>query len=124
MIKKTPMKKIKAAQQEMIDQAKHNLATPIKFKFSGIYSKYVNGIRKRELKIRRQLEQLEAQVSNEESKNGRTFAQMNEADQIDDVIMKYILNKSEKPDTFRQFSLIQDVNQDMVLEQIPQIAYD
>ena len=49
---------------------------------------------------------------------------MNEADQIDDVIMKYIFNKSEKPDTFRQFSLIQDVNQDMVLEQIPQIAYD
>ena len=49
---------------------------------------------------------------------------MSEADQIDDVIMKYIFNKSEKPDTFRQFSLIQDVNQDMVLDTIPQIAYD
>ena len=38
--------------------------------------------------------------------------------------MKYIFNKSEKPDTFRQFSLIQDVNQDMILEEIPQIAYE
>lgn len=34
----------------MIDQAKHNLSTPVKMKFNGILSKYVEGIRKRELK--------------------------------------------------------------------------
>ena len=33
----------------MIDQAKHNLATPVKLKFTGIYTKYVEGLRKREL---------------------------------------------------------------------------
>jgi len=32
----------------MIDQAKYNLATPVKFKLNGIYSKYVEGLRKRE----------------------------------------------------------------------------
>lgn len=38
--------------------------------------------------------------------------------------MKYIFNKPEKPKDFRQFSLIQDVNLEMVLEEFPPIAYD
>ena len=38
--------------------------------------------------------------------------------------MKYIFNKPEKPNQFRQYSLIQDVNHDLVLKDIPPIAYD
>ena len=34
----------------MIDQTKVNLGQPVKFKFNGILSKYVDGIRKRENK--------------------------------------------------------------------------
>lgn len=33
----------------MIDQAKLNLAQPVKYKLGGIYSKYVEGLRKREI---------------------------------------------------------------------------
>jgi len=44
------LKKLKMAQQDMIDQTKVNLGQPVKFKFNGILSKYVDGIRKRENK--------------------------------------------------------------------------
>ena len=105
----------------MIDQAKNNLGTPIKFKFSGIYKKYINGLRKREIERMADIERLESQ---EEEFKGRPFKSMSQADQIDEVIMKYIFNKPEKKNTFRQFSLIQDVNLEMVLDTIPPIAYD
>lgn len=70
-----PIKKLKAAQQEMIDQAKYNLATPVKFKFNGIYSKYVEGLRKREFQRRNNLDGL----SPEECKE-RKFSNLSEAD--------------------------------------------
>ena len=49
---------------------------------------------------------------------------MSEADQVDDIIMKYIFMRPESPNSFRQYSLIADVNQDMVLKEIPRIRYD
>ncbi len=49
---------------------------------------------------------------------------MSNSDQIDDIIMKYLFNREEKPGKFRQFSLINDVNMDMILDEIPQIRYD
>ena len=59
------LKKLKAAQQEMIDQTKVNLGQPVKFKFNGILAKYVDGIKKRENKLRSleltELEQAEAE---------------------------------------------------------------
>ena len=67
----------------------NNLARPVKFKFSGIYSKYVDGLRKREQSQRAKLDGLE-----EESKE-RSFAQMSERDQVDEVIMKYIFMRPE-----------------------------
>ena len=79
----------------MIDQAKHNLARPVKFKFSGIYSKYVDGLRKREQSQRAKLEgKLQLDGLEEESKE-RSFAQMSERDQVDEVIMKYIFMRPE-----------------------------
>ena len=36
----------------MIDQTKVNLGQPVKFKFNGILSKYIDGIRKRESKLK------------------------------------------------------------------------
>ena len=48
------MRKLKSAQQQMIDQAKHNLANPVQLRFTGIKSKYVEGIRQRELKLKQQ----------------------------------------------------------------------
>lgn len=47
----------------MIDQAKYNLATPVKFKFNGIYSKYVDGLRAREMHLRKCLEELQPEES-------------------------------------------------------------
>lgn len=38
--------------------------------------------------------------------------------------MKYIFMRPEAPDSFRQYSLVADVNQDMVFERIPKIRYD
>jgi len=105
----------------MIDHAKHNLATPVRFKFSHIYSMYVAGLRKREKQIRKSLEAIEGKVA--ESK-GRSFGELSDADQIDDIIMKYIFQRPEKPNSFSQFSLIQSVTQDMVLEKFPLIPYD
>lgn len=113
------MKKLKAAQQEMIDQAKYNLATPVKFKLNGIISKYVDGLRSREVHLRNCLEK----IQDEESKEQK-FADLSEADQIDDIIMKYIFMRPQTPGQFRQYSLIADVNPDMVFERIPKIRYD
>lgn len=61
----------------MIDQAKNNLGTPIKFKFSGIYKKYINGLRKREIERMADIERLESQ---EEEFKGRPFKSMSQAD--------------------------------------------
>lgn len=38
--------------------------------------------------------------------------------------MKYIFMRPESTKEFRQYSLIADVNQDMVFERIPKIRYD
>ena len=49
----------------MIDQTKVNLGQPVKFKFNGILTKYIDGIRKRENKIKNEeltaLEQAEVE---------------------------------------------------------------
>lgn len=39
-LEKNSLKKLKQAQQKLIDQARWNLAQPIMFKFSGIMKKY------------------------------------------------------------------------------------
>jgi len=50
---------------------------------------------------------------------------MGEADQIDEVIMKYIFMRPETPEGgFIQYSLINEVNQFLVYEDIPRIRYD
>ena len=36
----------------MIDQTKVNLGQPVKFKFNGILAKYIDGIKKRENRLR------------------------------------------------------------------------
>ena len=59
-------KKLKAAQQEMIDQVKINLGQPVKFKFNGILAKYVEGMKKKELKvITDELTKLQAETGQE-----------------------------------------------------------
>lgn len=49
----------------MIDQTKVNLGQPVKFKFNGILAKYIDGIKKRENRLRNaeltELEQAEAE---------------------------------------------------------------
>ena len=96
LLLESSLKKLKAAQQEMIDQAKYNLATPVKFKLNGIYSKYVEGLRKREQHLRNCLEELQPEEYKE-----RKFAQLSEADQVDDIIMKYIFMRPENEESFR-----------------------
>ena len=120
LLNESSLKKLKEAQQDMIDQAKHNLATPVKFKFNGIYSKYLEGLRKRELRMRTLLEELQPEEYKE-----RKFSQMSEADQMDDIIMKYIFMRKEAHDSStRQYSQIADVNLDMIFEKMPRIRYD
>ena len=70
------------------------MARPVKFKFSGIYTKYVEGLRKREADQRAQIEGKIAS-DEEESKGLRTFEHMSASDQIDEVIMKYIFMRPE-----------------------------
>ena len=70
---KMNMKRLKAAQQEMIDQARHNLATPVRFKFNGILTKYVEGLRKREL--HRQACQERGRAA-----DGRKFSELSDAE--------------------------------------------
>lgn len=81
------MSRLKAAQQEMIDTAMHNLQTPVKYKFTGILQKYVEGLQKTEKKFRKKLEEVETP---EKGFKGLRFCDMNESDQIDEVIMKHI----------------------------------
>ena len=52
LLNESSLKKLKAAQQEMIDQTKVNLGQPVKFKFNGILAKYIEGIKKRENRSR------------------------------------------------------------------------
>ena len=59
----------------MIDQVKYNLATPVKLKFNGILSKYVEGLRKREEDNRICLDEIQPEEYKE-----RKFSQMTEAD--------------------------------------------
>ena len=73
LLYESSLKKLKAAQQEMIDQAKYNLATPIRFKFNGIYTKYVEGLRKREVNLRKCLEELQPPTSGEQSKQEKKY---------------------------------------------------
>jgi len=54
----------------------------------------------------------------------RKFAQMGEADQVDEVIMKYIFMRPDAPDGFLQYSLINEINKGMVYEEMPRIRYD
>ena len=59
----------------MIDQVKYNLATPVKLKFNGILSKYVEGLRKREEHLRKCLDEIQPEEYKE-----RKFTDMNETD--------------------------------------------
>jgi len=54
----TSLKKLKQTQQELIDQAKLNLAQPVKLKFSGIVNKYAELLRSREAEKRSEKEQV------------------------------------------------------------------
>ena len=49
---------------------------------------------------------------------------MNASDQIDVIVMKYIFQKSQDSTTFDQLSLCRGVNQEMILDEMPQIRYD
>ena len=49
---------------------------------------------------------------------------MTQADQLDEVIMKYIFMRPDvNENEVRQYSLVGSVNDDLVLESIPQISY-
>lgn len=90
------MSKLKAAQQEMIDTAMHNLATPVKYKFTGIITKYVDGLLATEKMLRANIEETETPSGS----RGRRFADMIESDQIDEVIMNHIFMRYENKPGF------------------------
>ena len=60
----------------------------------------------------------------QENLYSRKFAQMGEADQVDEIIMKYIFMRPNAPDGFLQYSLIGEINKGMVYENMPRIRYD
>lgn len=58
---------------------------------------YVAGLRKREKLIRKSLEEIEGKV---EERKQRSFAELSEADQLDEIIMKYIFMRPAKENSF------------------------
>ena len=52
------------------------------------------------------------------------FSQLSESEQFDEIVTKYIFLRNRSCDGFHQFSLINEVNPDLIVEQIPRINYD